>query len=365
MERDLKKVQTMHNVEAGHNLVFILGIMQRCGTNYLNNLLLLHPDCEYPGFVWEDYLIAPAENLSRYVDSVYQNWHPSWRNKVEEIMGSNSLMNCIGEGLNLFINRQYESSFGTGQRSAKKSSKEPDEYPKLVTATPSVDNLECFFQLFPYASLLIVIRDGRSVVESGMKTFEWDFDHAVRRWVNAAESISRFDDSEQQGRYLIVRYEDIYTNIEDELTKILTFLGLEIKKYNFKAAENLAVIGSSELQDSEGLIHWKAREKRADFNPIGRWSHWKRPRHERFNWLAGAYLERFGYAKKQYESQRTLWNVWNMILDGLYELEAWLRKRTSFFNKPITGLRKLLYSLLDRFYYKSPPRLSDKKRNIN
>ena len=350
----MKKEKTMHNVEVGHNLIFILGIMQRSGTNYLNNLLLLHPDCEYPGFVWEDYLIAPAENLSRYVNSVYQNWNPLWRNNVEKIMGINSLMNCIGQGLNLFINRQYESSLGTGQRTAKKRSKEPDEYPKLVTATPSVKNLEYFFQLFPHASLLIVIRDGRSVVESGMKTFKWDFDHAVRRWVNAAESIFRFDEAEQQGRYLIVRYEDIYTNITDQMTRILSFLTLDVERYDFNAASDLNVMGSSELRSSEGTVHWKAREKSADFNPIGRWSHWKRPQHERFNWLAGAYLERFGYAKKQYESQRTLWNRWNMILDRLYELEIWLQAHRLFFHKAVRKLRLLFYSLPHKIYSERP-----------
>jgi hypothetical protein len=155
-----------------------------------------------------------------------------------------------------------------------------------------------------------------------------------------------------------VKYEDIYTNIKDEMTKILAFLGLDIETYNFDDAANLNVIGSSDLRSSEGKVHWKEREKSSDFNPIGRWKHWKRHQHERFNWMAGAYLERFGYAQKQYTSWKVLWKFWNMTLDRLYGLERWLQKRMFFLCKPVRIMRKVLYSLPDQFYAKEFKKVS-------
>ena len=37
---------------------------------------------------------------------------------------------------------------------------------------------ERFFAFFPCARLLILVRDGRSVVQSAVDTFGWDFDTA-------------------------------------------------------------------------------------------------------------------------------------------------------------------------------------------
>lgn len=51
MREDLREEKEKHATEAGDNLIFILGVTMRSGTNYLNNLLLLHPQCEYPCIV--------------------------------------------------------------------------------------------------------------------------------------------------------------------------------------------------------------------------------------------------------------------------------------------------------------------------
>jgi hypothetical protein len=45
--------------------IFILGIMPRCATNFLSNLLLLHPDCVPRDTVWEDFTIARSDLLKR------------------------------------------------------------------------------------------------------------------------------------------------------------------------------------------------------------------------------------------------------------------------------------------------------------
>ena len=42
--------------------IFILGIMPRSGTNFLHQLITLHPAC-VSSPVWEDFLIYPAPLL--------------------------------------------------------------------------------------------------------------------------------------------------------------------------------------------------------------------------------------------------------------------------------------------------------------
>lgn len=343
----------MCKFEAESDLVFILGIMQRSGTNYLNNLLLLHPNCEYPGFVWEDYLIAPAEYLNKYAELVYNNWNPAWKSRLTEIMGPNPLLRCLGEGLRSFFSKQFASNLRPRLGSTQVGEAFGDDSKKLVTATPSVRNIKYFFDLFPGAYLLIIIRDGRSVVESGIKSFDWDYEYAIRRWADAAETILQFVQTAQQKQYLIIKYEDLYTNTEKEMTKILSFLGLDIERYDFNAAANLTVTGSSELRNKEGKVHWNARKKTSDFNSIKRWHSWKRPLHERFNWLTESFMEQFKYTKKQYKSYQTLWNVWNIIMDRLFTMEVWLSQRNLFLYNLSKRLRKMFYSLTENICRKS------------
>lgn len=275
------------------NSIFILGISQRSGTNFLYNLVCLHPDC-VGSVPWEDFLVHYSDLLGKYVDSVSSHWLPAW-----DVRGD-SLYQYLGSGL---------LSFLTAQAGGK----------RLVTKTPSVHNLSYFFKLFPQAYLLILVRDGRAVVESGVKSFGWDYETAMRAWAEAARVILDFDQANKNSslRYLIVRYEDICNNCEGELRRVLAFLDLSVKTYDFEAAVHLPIRGSSELKaQGEKTTHWHPVEKTSAFTPLQRWSHWSRSLHERFNWIAGQYLVQFGYEEKRYPANRLLWTVWNRILDS-------------------------------------------------
>ena len=85
-----------------------------------------------------------------------------------------------------------------------------------MTKSPSVRHLDRFFAFFPRARLLILVRDGRSVVQSAMDTFGWDFERACRAWAEAANTIDRFQQSEsaRADRWRIVRYEDLIDDLE-------------------------------------------------------------------------------------------------------------------------------------------------------
>lgn len=286
--------------------IFILGILPRCGTNFLSDLLCEHPDCGAPAPIWEDFLVAHADLLDRYVSTVCGRWDPSW--DADEATRTRLALH-LGSGLLSFLAEHADAK-------------------RVVTKTPRVDNLDYFFRMFPDAYLLILVRDGRAVVESGVKTFGWYRDSAIHKWADAARTILEFDAAHKASadtkRYRIVRYEDLWTNLEEELHAILVFLDLDVNAYDFRVATSLPVRGSSTVrQRGSDAMHWEPVEKASDFDPMSRWRDWSRARHERFNWVAGHYLTRLGYELQYSSSNRFLWSLWNAVHDA-----KWLAIRT-------------------------------------
>ena len=139
--------------------IFIHGITPRSGTNFMCDLLLLHPQCARGRDpVREDLFLQYSDHLVAFTEAVRANWDPIWGTFGTEL--PYLLRAGIGEGLVSFL--------------------WTDRDRRLLTKTPNVRNLERFFSFFPWARLLILVRDGRSVVQSGMDTFGWDFDRACR-----------------------------------------------------------------------------------------------------------------------------------------------------------------------------------------
>lgn len=169
---------------------------------------------------------------------------------------------------------------------------------RLLTKTPSVENLDQFFHYFPTAYLVILIRDGRSVVYSMMNSFDWDFEYAVHRWAKAAEIICEFDfkNKAQNNKYIIVKYENLFIDRENELRKLMNFLNLDIEKYDFDQVIHFPVYGSSEVKKTEGRIHWNAIEQNDNFEPLKRWEDWDKKLHNRFNWIAAEAMKKLGYS---------------------------------------------------------------------
>jgi hypothetical protein len=291
--------------------IFMLGILMRSGTNFLYDLLRLHPDCDASTPVPEDFLVHCADLLVEYVDSVSSNWRSHWGVEVNQDI----LRQCLGKGLISFV------TWRVGEDDARTRK-------RIIARTPSVRNLELFFELFPRAHLLILVRDGRAVVESSVKSFGANYETMMRHWAKAAQTIVRVDQShrDSNSKYLIVRYEDLYVNMQAELLRIFAFLGLGADAYDFDAAASLPVKGSSELRDrGEDAVHWQPVEKWSGFNPINRWDHWDRALHERFNWIAGQYLAPLGYQERRYMTNRRWWLIWNHLMDVKWGLRETVR----------------------------------------
>jgi hypothetical protein len=256
--------------------IFILGITPRSGTNYLWDLLRLHPSCgaaRHP--VREDLFLEHAEHLTRFAAEVRSSWDPKWG--VFEDGIENELLAALGDGLLGFLT--------------------VDPQRRLLTKSPSVRNLDRFFELFPRARLLILVRDGRSVVQSCMATFGWEFERAAREWASAGSQILRFiDAATDDATFRLVRYEDLLDDLEGTMRGILAYLDLDPAAWDLEAARRLPVRGSSvDFGPGHDKIHWDPVERTADFDPRRRWGSWSPGMLERFAWIGGVPMRRFGY----------------------------------------------------------------------
>jgi hypothetical protein len=241
----------------------------------LVHLLRLHPDLGGPGLpIYEDFFLDRSDDLFRFAERARKKWDPGW-GWPEDI--DDHLLRCLGDALVSFL--------------------ECEPGKRLVVKNPSVRNLDRFFSLFPSAQLIILVRDGRSVVQSGMASFGWDFASSVREWAEAADEIEKFTRSSgEQSRFLMVRYEDLVTDLRPQLERILDFCRLDRSSFDFAKAARMPVYGSSEFFGPERTsLHWRAVARDETFAPLHRWRAWPTAMHEDFWDIAGPQMHRLGY----------------------------------------------------------------------
>ena len=257
--------------------IFIHGILPRSGTNFLWDLLLLHPQC-CPAVdpVREDLFLDHSDDLIAFTTAVQASWDPRWGEFGPELPAR--LRAALGEGLLSFLH--------------------VDRDRRLVVKNPSVRCLERFFDFFPTAFLIILVRDGRAVTQSCMDTFGWSFERGAREWAHAADQIESFRaaQSHHADRWRLVRYEDLVEDVERELRGLLAYLELDLDCYDMEAARTAPVRGSSVFFGTgRSAVHWEPVPKDSTFSRRERWHSWPQHRRDRFEWIAGEQLRRFGY----------------------------------------------------------------------
>jgi len=277
-------------------IIFILGILQRSGTNYLLDLLDLHPDCQSVPTIGEDHLLANASHLDGFVEGVVKRWNSNWDPDGE---WKQVLREHLGQACVSFLVSLAQRVFPTLPR-------------YLVTKTPSVENLH-LLSLFPQVKTIVIVRDGRDLVESGMRSFGWSFEAACRQWVEGARQIMKAQEAGLP--FLLVRYEDLQNDLKTQMARICVLLTLELSCFDFEAARDLPVRGSCDFGRGKGQVHWSPVAKTAGFKPMHRWAKWSRARQERFSWIAGPTMAYFGYELDSGKSWRFWWTCWNRVVD--------------------------------------------------
>ena len=271
--------------------IFVLGISQRSGTNFLYDLIVKHPACAGHPTVWEDFLVEHSDQLDGFVDNIHRHWE--WKDRSSGF-SKDELCRLLGDAL-------------LGKLAGKVAPK------RLVTKTPSVVQIQRYPRFFGHCPLLILVRDGRAVVESRVKTFHESYESATRHWAEAADQVLEFQKHHKPTEvpYRIVRYEDLYQDVETTLRGAFELLGLDPEVYDYETAADLPVRGSSVFRGKEqDDVNWKPVPRDAAFDPTRRFRHWGRGQHEQFNRLAGEQLGRLGYEPRSFQSNRLWWALW-------------------------------------------------------
>lgn len=273
--------QPLEHLHQPRSPVFILAPAPRSGTNYLANILILHPAFQIPTLIWEDHVLVYSQLLEQYVCETSKRWSSEIGNKEEY---RNDLLRHLGGGILSFLCEHIE------------------ENKRLLCVTPKPRNIDNFFRLFPQAKLLVLIRDGRDVVDSAVRTWPnrvLAFERSAHTWAKGARLILQFVEGpghELQGMsWKLVKYEDIVKSPEATLRDLLAFLDLDADTFDMTQVESLPLWGSSVYHGGRDQVHWDPVEKPKNFHPIGRWKSWGHWQRLVFNIIAGRELVRLSY----------------------------------------------------------------------
>lgn len=265
--------------------MFVLGAKGRSGTGFLRELVRLHPDCAGPAHPLsrEDWLLFYAQPLADYARALSERIGGARFEPLDVTGFEDGVLEALGRGL---------LSYGGGDYG---------DASHVVLRAPSVRGIEHAHRLFPDAKVLVIIRNGRDSVESSLRSWptekdgtETPFEEFVRRWEQGARRLLRLME-EYPGRMMSVRYEDLVVDLERRMRRVLRFVGLDPARYDFDAAAELPVHGSSSFGLVDGHLTWQPQRRTEAFRPLERAAGWDADRHRRFNAIAGDMMEAFGY----------------------------------------------------------------------
>ena len=270
--------------ESHNNPIFIIGALNRSGTNYLADIVLESGRFEIPQGVNEDYLLTYSDVLFNYVEKTIKHWSKEVRKNHDQV--SNSVLSGLGNSLleynKLLINTEN----------------------RLLFKCPRPDNLKNAFKLFPNAKYILCIRDGRDTVESFTKSFNgYSFKQASQLWAKGVENILDFEESVKGTTFetsvMRVKYELLATQDPATLQSIATFCDLDKSHLNAETISSLPLKGSSTHRGKSKHLHWEPVPKPKNFQPQGRWNGWSWWKKSQFKRAAQPALIRSGYVNNK------------------------------------------------------------------
>lgn len=299
--------QTTNYTLKDFTFVFLQGIRIRCGTNYLGKIASYHPDIQFLSGKTTDELPllgtlsshnSEFSNLRKYLINAGGEKSSFEFNTFAEYLGDASLRYLIDK---------FQLQPG-----------------HVFLKDPHVNDIDLFFDFFPRAKLIILIRDGRDNVVSSIKSglskrknlsirkkikrqlnhwFLRDFTGNARDWARWARVIQEFEakfrNTPRASQYMTIRYEDIYQKPRAMSQELFRFMGLDFDEEILSRIENAEVVGSSfysaDQREDASKPNWRPTPKTERFQPIGRWKRWGRFQKQIFKRVAGKELIAFGY----------------------------------------------------------------------
>jgi hypothetical protein len=263
--------------------VFIGGVMNRCGTNFLLDAIRCHDDFQIPDLMPESYLLEHAHLLDQYVRHTSARWSNTQREADPGCL--DELVRELGNAVLRFCERRIRS------------------HRRLAFKTPRIFNLDLLKPLFGEHRLILLVRDGRDVVESAQRSFSQGSSRLpmrlwMQRWSEGAQRILDYM-SDNPPQAMLVRYEQLLDEFEPTMKAILRHIGADESRYDWQRADRMPVRGSSQTSKTKGGIHWNPVDRPRDFRPVGRWQSWNLRQRWMFDRIAGRQLIKLGYEASQ------------------------------------------------------------------
>jgi Sulfotransferase family len=192
--------------EATLRPILVIGLTARTGTNYLGRLLAAHRDCTRPTSLYEDYMVFGLRHLNKFIKQASRHWQPSSVGEKQK-----QLRTLLGSSMTKFL-----------LEDAKDQSKRP------VFKTPTVWGLAHAHQFLPRCDVIVLTRNGPDVVESGMRSFGWQFERASCFWGDAARYLVQTCEDRRRNDtppLTIIRYEDLVAQPAATLRSIFGAVG--------------------------------------------------------------------------------------------------------------------------------------------
>ena len=263
-------LQTVRKMRGSRPPAIILhGVMQRSGTVFTGELLGLHADLyNYPREVYE----FPFLRMTGEIFALHKDFISAYENNRDKILQHDFLALTAAPLL-----AHLYAAAPIGQR--------------MLLKVPNSEYLPYFYAAFPFENLLILMRDGRDVVTSTLRTWSnLNFTDICRRWNYSARLILQCNKKfSERPSYFYARYEDVSRSPDKFVRAVCCRFGLDEDRYPFEKIYQLPVRGSSTYRPGNE-VSWEAMERPKQFQTIGRWNSWSEGQKKAFKKIAGQTL---------------------------------------------------------------------------
>ena len=257
---------------------FVHGVLPRSGTNFIADLIGMHDDINsFPNQLWEFPLLSFIDYITR-LESDFKRIIFSQPAKFTNL--------SFSAYINAGILKDIQYNFSPNKT--------------MLFKFPFVHYLKCFRIFFPNDYLVLILRDGRDVVSSSIRTFKkkpakfkdycFDWNYATRCILNYLD-----DPTTDISNTIMLKYEEAFNNPKETIKNILDKFNFSFNKYDFNEIDKLPIRGSSTNTDKNGNVSWVPQKSKDGFNPIGRWREWSKSEKRLFKRIAGQTLIEAGY----------------------------------------------------------------------
>ncbi|MDA0973230.1 MAG: sulfotransferase [Bacteroidetes bacterium] len=228
--------------------ILIHGILPRSGTNYLNKLILKDSSCEQPrSRIRENWYLHYSGHLMSYFEELFKMWSkPDWSG---EAFSKEEFQQALGDCILDFLSSQISSS-----------------QKRLVTKTPSVEQMINIDLLFPEVKNVIIVRNPLDVAASTFNSWRVPVDVTISKWITGCEAIHSYEKKNGGSGYYLLRYEDLIADLPQYFAPCIEFLGLNPEAFDWDSIEKMPVYGSSDSGSK-----WEVNEKKEGFQAVGKW----------------------------------------------------------------------------------------------